>query len=57
MATLDEEGFRQRSNFLCATFGSKDLGVVKWTMGIDIQDGVETRTIQMHQKGYRERLL
>ena len=43
--------------FLCARFHMKDLGVMKYFIGMEIQDGKEPHTIQLHQKGYIERML
>ena len=35
----------------------KDLGVMKYFIGMEIQKGEEPNTIQLHQKGYIEKVL
>ena len=57
IATADEEERKQLMSFLYDRFHMKDLGVMKYFIGMEIQDGREPRTIQLHQKGYIEKML
>ena len=47
MATADEEERRQLMEFLCERFQMKDLGVMKYFIGMEIQKGDESNTIQL----------
>lgn len=43
--------------FLCARFKMKDLGIMKYFIGRKIQEGEEPHIIQLHQRGYIEKVL
>ena len=58
MTTADEEERRQLIEFLRERFQMmKDLGVMKYFIGMEIQKGEEPNTIQLYQKGYIEKVL
>ena len=57
VATADEKERQQLMGFLCKRFQMKNLGVMKYFIGMEIHQGEVPRTIQLHQKGYIEKML
>ena len=50
VATADEEERKQLMKFLCERFQMKDLGIMKYFIGMEIQEGEVPNTIQLHQR-------